>query len=1103
MEKPTSINYEDFKQAIDKFLGVTNNDELKVVERTLNDLTNASESISCILRSLRSENYRIPVQKMLAVLLKKAVLKNYLRQTPEDRAAFKTCLLEVISTGNTNSGFVNKLAEAYATILKIEQISLADNPELKSFLQTYFNFSSKDAFLKSLVLVQNIAEIYPNFYSAVEVANLITLIEQVFATGYDANNGEIYLNALKSLFSFTNVVVIENEVDASQINTFINKLITMLSSYYNTNGVFDEDPKEANSTLTTIFEILTDVIEFHVEKLNQANLISIIDFIISAGCLNNQNVDLGTKNAAVECLDTLLHVEPKVFNPKKTQTLEKVFKVYSELLIFESNHTTQQIAENSENAIEIYKENKLSDLLLYSIESICLKFKTKNTYKIIKQMITHFSSTGHLDLSLRLLSSTAQALCHHLVKEIELLVNQILIPCLKHHRIDITIYALKSLCYFCEFLAPDVLDYKDNWLEILVGFLRSASSSQIDKRAMMLVIDNSLFALEIIVENCEKDEISKYSMELIDLVSQIMYDSSLDETTKKTAIQTLAAVFSTSEPSMLTQHMNKLVGVLEPCTHHDFFVGEAMIALSKLAYYAYKDAENKTSAYLATFQALLEKAYSIIKKVDNVDDYELYEGAFTVVYQAIDLLGRDAAFVFDADLFFKWSKYLEDSRAEDLNEPLSEQEDESEEDENHLLARLPFMHFCSSVVHYLGLCLRYFTEHLIVNPEVDKEIQNFLIYRILAENEDERHQVYLCAYNYALGVRRVLKSDASLFLLGLTDTMLHNEPSESNISRNIELLKDYIVELSKDEIEIKPLSNPSFAETLMKLIGEGVLAGMYKEHIDPEIFYSVCELITEYIRADITTNYQHFYKGLLAQIVLPCLEFERLECDITIIEEVYGSIAEAIKAKPALLSVIAENFNQQGQFEHFIMQADSFGEEGVTRNAMFLIGTVFEHMQAPMFASKDKIELALQYVQSCYEKYELVALKENCISSFVKLYLNKAYSQFYSGKLNDQAVLEAIRITVPLKGDDEETESILKGLLVLANNGHTSTILSHKNIILFIFEGISKHQTLKLDSQVLTVAAQFVQLNQNDANLTAVFTSLTPQSQETIKTLIN
>ena len=1103
MEKPTSINYDDFKKAIDRFLEVTNNDELKVVERTLNDLTNAPESISCMLRALRSEGYRLPVHKMLAVLLKKAVLKNYLRQPTEERTHIKTAILEIIATGSSNTGYISKIAEAYATILRMDQAILPQNAEFKAFLQTHFNFNSKEGFLKSLIVVQNIAEVYPKFYTGPEVANLIGLIEQVFGNNYDATNNEIYLNALKALFSFTNVILMQMDIEVSQINTFLQKLISIKFNYFNMKGVFEEDSKEANVTLTTIFEILIDAIEYHVEKFNQANLIGIIDFIISDGCLRNENVDLGTKNAAVECLDTLLQIEPKLFNPKKTQNFEKILNVYSQLLIEEANDISKEIAKEPSAAIDFYQENKLSDLLLYSIELFALKFKTKNTYKLIRQFIVHLLSIEQLGLCLRLLSSVAQAMCHHLVKELDLLVNQIIIPGLKSSRLDITIYALKTLCYFCEFLAPDVLEYKDNWLEILVGFLRSVTKSQLDKKAVMLITDNSLFALEIIVENCEKDEISKYSMDLIHLVSQIMYDKTLEESTKKTAIGTLAAVFSSSDQQMLISNIEKLVGVLNPCIHNDFYVGEAMIALSKLAYYAYKDIDNRQPLYIANFQSLLEKAYNIINKVNEVDDYELYEGAFTVVYQAIDLLGRDAAFVFNADLFFKWHKYLEDARADDIREPLSEKDDESEESENHLLARLPFMHFCSAIVHYLGVCLRYFTEHIIVNADVDKEIQNFLIYRILVENEDERHQVYLCAYNYALGIRRILKGDSSLFFMNLTETMLQNEPSEANISRNLELLKEYIVELAKDDVPYKPLSDFNVTEALIKILGPGVLKGMYENSIDPEIFYSVCELITEYVKADVSSNYQHLYKNLLTQLVFPCIEFENLECDISIIEEIYGSIGEAIKAKPDLLTIIIDNFNHNGQFEQFLLSADRFEDEGVTRNAMFLIGTVFENMVPPFIASKDKIQAVLQFIQSSYDKYELPALRENCISAFVKLYMNSNYSHLCSDKLNDQVVLEAIRIIVPLKGDDEEAESILKGLLTLARKGHTDLILSHKNIILFLFESMLKHKSLKLNSNVLEASSRLIKENQNNKNLTEVFLGLTPQNQELVKSMLN
>ena len=146
---------------------------------------------------------------MLAVLLKKAVLRNYLRLSPTDKESTKTQTLQAICNSGKNSGLVNKLAEAYAYVLKIEQSPIQGNIELKSFLQTYLNFTSKDGFLRAMIVVQNIAEQYPNGYSIDEIGNLVQQIEQVFSSGYDPSNGEIYLNALKTLFSFISVILIQ------------------------------------------------------------------------------------------------------------------------------------------------------------------------------------------------------------------------------------------------------------------------------------------------------------------------------------------------------------------------------------------------------------------------------------------------------------------------------------------------------------------------------------------------------------------------------------------------------------------------------------------------------------------------------------------------------------------------------------------------------------------------------------------------------------------------------------------------------------------------------------------------------------------------------
>lgn len=1102
METNTIISDSDFKQAIDAFLLVKTNEELKAAEKRLSVLTDAVKSIEIMLEAIRSGVYEVSIQKMLSVLLRKAVSKNYFKKTVEEKKAIKDTLLQTYHSITANAGLLSKLAEAYVIMFKSEEIKMEEDTNLAQYMDSYLNYNAKDNFFRALIMLQTFSEYYPNFTSQKGCMGLITVLSKVFSMSYESGCCEIYLSTLKSLFFLINTFFTFSDKDKATVEGFIGKIVEWMIGYFSIPNVIAEDIEKTNDTLTTVFETLMDNMEFYFEYFKDEVLLNLISFIISQNCLGNDGVEIGTKNAAIECLDTILKSKPSLFSKDNYSLTEKILKAYTETLGKEHIKELENKCDDPESILESFLESKLSDLIFFSIETMATKMKSKRFYALIQELISYMTSNQQIKYCLRLMSAIAQSLCHFMQKNLEVYVTSILLPSLKSNDIDLTINALKSLCYFCEFLAPDILDYKDDWLQVIVHFLNSASKldglEESQRKLNMIIIDNALFALEIIVDNVEKEEISSSTVELVRLIIDIMSNANLENRTKKTAIGTLSALFGSTDPVVLNQSLDQTIQILAPYAQNEMFIGETFICLSTLAYNALKDSDNKQQKYLTHFKELLEHAHTIINKVDSVEDYELYEGAFTVVYNAMELLERDAAFIFQPELFFKWIRYLEDAKVDDQNEPLSEQEDDEQVSQNQVLARLPFMHLCSSIVHYLGLCLKFFTEHVITTPEMQREMENFMIYRILSENEDERHQVYLCAVNYCLGMRNTLQRENTMFLLGLTETMTVNEASEGNVVRNFELLKDYFKNSYKDKLGLKPLSDPMVTVKLTEIISS-VLTNLYRNYPDPEIYFCLCELVTEIVRLDTTNNYFVLYTELFPLISRPFNEYEELECDSTIMEELYGCVAESIKAKPTLLSLITQKFNTKGEFEYFLLNVHQFGEESITRNGMFLLGIVFESMVFPLMSSADKIQKALEYIQNCFANASNQALKDNCVSAFAKLYMNSAYNQFSSTKLSDQTVFESIKSVIPLKGDEEETSPLLKCLMVLSAKGFGEAILAEKKLILFMFNGICKKDKLEVNEEVFKAVIAFLSSNQQNPNVGTVFGSFDAATQEKVK----
>ena len=1102
METNTVISDSDFKQAIDAFLLVKTNEELKAAEKRLSVLTDAAKSIEIMLEAIRSGVYEVSVQKMLSVLLRKAVSKNYFKKTAEEKKAIKDTLLQTYHSITANAGLLSKLAEAYVIMFKSEDIKMEDDTNLVQYMDSYLNYNAKDHFFRALIMLQTFSEYYPNFISQKGCMGIITVFSKVFSMSYESGCSDIYLSTLKSLFFLINTFFTFSDKDKATVEGYIAKIVEWLIGYFSIPNVIAEDFEKTNETLTTVFEILIENLTFYFEYFKDEVLLNLIRFIISQNCFGNEDIEIGTKNSAIECLDTIVKSKPTLFSQNNYSLTGEILKAYTETLGKEHTKELENKSDDPDSILEAFLESKLSDHIFFSIETMATRMKSKRFYALIQELISYLTSNQQIKYCLKLMSSIAESLCHFMQKNLEVYVTSILLPSLKSNDIDLTINALKTLCYFCDFLAPEVLAYKDDWLQVIVHFLNNASKldglKESQRKLNMIIIDNALFALEIIVENAEKEDISSSTVELVRLIIDIMSNANLENNTKKTAISTLSALFGSTDPAILNQSLDQTIQILTPYAQNEMFVGETFMCLSALAYNALKDSDNKQQKYLAHFKELLENAYTIVKKVDNVEDYELYEGAFTVVYNAIELLERDAAFIFQPELLFKWVNYLENARVDDQQEPDSEAEDDSHDSHNQILPHLPFTHLCCAILHYLGICLKFFTEHVITTPEIQREMENFMIYRILAQSEDERHRVYICAFNYCLGMRNILQRENTMFLLGLTETMIINEASEGNVVRNFELLKDYFKDCYKDKLALKPLSDPMVTTKLTEIISS-VLNNLYTNYPDPEIYFCLCELITEIVRLDTTNNYLVLYTELFPLISRAFNEYEVLECDTSIIEELYGCVAESIKAKPTLLSLITQKFNTKGEFEYFLFNVHQFGEEPITRNGMFLLGVVFEAMVFPLMSSADKIQKALEYIQNCFASTSDQALKDNCVSAFAKLYMNSAYNQFSSTKLSDQTVFESIKSVIPLKGDEAETSPLLQCLMVLSAKGFGEAILAEKKLILFMFNGICKKSELEVNEEVFKAVIAFLSSNQQNPNVGAVFGSFDATTQEQVK----
>lgn len=1106
-----TLTPETFKEAIKAFVTCTDNNEMHRIEKMLQNYTRQRESLFEIMKILNTENHPTPIKQMLTLLLKRSILKNYMKLGDQEKLALRHGLLALLTTVEKNRNIQTRLAESLSTICQCENIKLANWKELCDFITMTFTFENKENFVKSLILLTCLAEISPEVFDLKEICSICERIQVLFDGQFSEDLDEVYIAALKALFAFLNVLVNSDFDDSSALEALLTKLLSVLAALFRNQKIFHSRAHELQELIVSVFEDLTECLETNLEKFSRKSIETLLHFILDSDLLLSSDIDAAAKSSIIDLLGLIFIENTDIFRPKKSKNnfLQRIFQIYTQLLLVDEREFQTKIAENPESTVEIILEDSLSHLILISIESICRELRTKQAHQFVEEMIALFMSQGAARLVLRLYSATVEGLQTFYVKTLNTIYKERLLPALTCQKFDVILAALKTLSFFIEYSSPDILDNHESFLPILLGFLEQGKNAETDansekSRMIAVLVEHTLFALELAVENLEEDEISAFSSSIFTSVLGVLSNKLLTDATKKSAICCLGAIFSTAGSALLQQSMPTLLQILHASCANELLMGESLIAIAKLSLYTLQDSPQKESIYGSHFKEFFDKSLFIINSKDTAFDYETYEGAFTILYHAVKLFGRGSSFFVDANLFKRVINFLEDVNAEgdDVKEPLSERDSNEWQDADYdpespsALARLPYFYMLCAGLYFIGEALRYLPDIVITNDDVNENIKNFLIYKVASENEDVRHQVILAASNYVTGVLEYLGHDLTPVFFSLLDVSLKNEESDTNISRNLEVTKDLIESVQKMKNGAAVINSQSFLNNLITVI-RSYLIDLCQEEFNPDNYVAVTDVITAYIKSATTENAIAAIVGLYDSVLLPLKRKD--DFDICVFEELYGFLAETIMFLPQTLDFILQHKNTAGEFEAFLLSCDQFDDEAVIRNGMFLIGVVAEHMRPPFISEPAKITNLIGYVQSCFGLCSLDVVKDNCVSACVKLYLNEAYRPLYGNLLDDEKILAAIKSRIPLKGDDQETGSLLKGLLYLAySRGRAESIVTDSSLLVFILQAVLKRDVFELSSEVTGVAKKFLNDCQSRAELAQVVNSLDAPSKQAL-----
>ena len=1097
-----------FKNALSAFIKCTSNTELKQIELIINDfIIKNSNSILEIIKILE-ENQNIAINQLLTILLKKSIKKNYLKNSEQKNLILQK-IWELYIKFEKNSKILTQLSNSIALIYKCENRNFSNSPEIGKFLEKNLNFSNKDQFLSSMIILQNIINFCPTFFENEQIKNLIQKIQTVFNTDYNASQNEIYLFSMRSLFVFLKSFLEDNIYNSNEIYDYILNVFKIGQNLILNEDFIFEERNDVQDMLINFFDDLSENIEIQNPKLKKESLQIILDFILSNVILDNENFEDNVKCSAIEIIGVINNSFPDFYNPKicKLNYLEKTLDVFVKLLTKEHNDTEEKIKNGVENKLDNFLSEKMSRLIFMSLDSLTIDLRTKNIFEILSKVKNYFIQNKQIKMLLMFLSATVEQFSLFYIKELDFLMNEIIFPSLNSEREDIVLYGLRTLCFFSEYLVPNILDYQKDLIDIFVKFLDKSKNLQNDdysRRVKIAIVEQTLYAMELIIENIEPEDLKENSFFIIEKIILVMNEEKLNDTTKKIAIGTLSSVFASSLEKELLKNLEKLIFILQPLLANEFLLGETLRCIGKLSFYSLQNCENPDFLYNKHFNVFLEKSLQIANNLETtIYDFEIYEGSLTIIYNCIELLKRKSSYMFDKNLFFKWIRYIDEARLDEIVEPEENNlfDEENEQKNINMIAKLPFIYMIAAGLKYIGTVLRILPDLVLENEKVYEEIKQFLGFKIIAEHMDERFQAFSGSLNMILGTYEYMGKNIQLESLNVFEVALTNEKSDCNLQRNIEQFKDFIISASKIKNGNILFEDEKFLKQLSFIINV-FLKNNYEKELNPELYIEISLLITEIMKLSKSENCLTFLQNVFLSITFPGKDGE--DFDLIVIEEMYGMIAEIIFYHPTSLKVFLEIYDKNSEFQNFALKSQYYQDESIARNGIYLIGEIFEKMKLPFWSDKNKLTTIINLVNNCYANATMQELKDNSVSTILKLFLNTDYKDIISDQISNEKMFEILFDILPLKGDKEETSSLLKGLLYFLNiESYRNKILSEKKIILFFIHSILDKKNLGVKGEVLENVVKIVKGNLGNESFVAVLNSLEQNSQISLKAVLD
>ena len=135
----------------------------------------------------------------------------------------------------------------------------------------------------------------------------------------------------------------------------------------------------------------------------------------------------------------------------------------------------------------------------------------------IKKQIQNFIGTGQVKLALRLLGIIIENFQVYIGNDLERFIQQLILPVLAQKDPLLRFYCYKTVCYFCEFMVPDILEFHKELLQDAINVVNEFQSFQFQKQENFLqkcflkTVDLALCVIELLAENLSVEDLKPYS----------------------------------------------------------------------------------------------------------------------------------------------------------------------------------------------------------------------------------------------------------------------------------------------------------------------------------------------------------------------------------------------------------------------------------------------------------------------------------------------------------------------------------------------------------------------------------------------------------------